>query len=235
MSVQGFLDFVDATWKFNSMDMMRCVELILPSVGSCCRTGVILHSEYGKIPLWFGEATYADVYDASGGQLQYNDDEDGQIGAMYFFFDGFPLWALYGDATCRAHIYYFDDRKILQGVYLEPVGPVAVKLGELRMEPCFLQRHDNGIVYEVFDALMIKCQDAFLKSSFPPTFITSHNVLFERKGLWLSASSENQDILFSIGFFSKEWLHVPLKELGWTKMLKEKEERRAAASQDLLF
>ncbi|MEM9803754.1 MAG: hypothetical protein AAF959_00615 [Cyanobacteria bacterium P01_D01_bin.56] len=216
------------------MDMMQCVELILPSVGSC-RTGVILHGEYSKTPLWFGEATYSDVYDASGGQLQYYEDEDGQIEAAYFFFDGFPLWAFYGDATCRAHIYYFDDRKILQGVYIQPVGSIAVQIRDLRMEPCFLKRHDNGIVYEVFDTLIMKCRDLFLRSTFPPTFMTAHNILFERIGLWFSASWENQDMLFSIGFFSKDWLHVPLQELGWAKMLKEREGRRAAASKNLQF
>lgn len=214
------------------MDMMQCVELILPSEDSS-RAGVILHSDYSKTPLWFGEATYVDVYDASGGQLEYEDSDDGQTEAMYSLFDGFPLWALYGDATCRAHIYYFDERKILQGVHLEPVGSVSVKLDHLRMEPYFLKTHDEGMLYEVFDVLMIKCRDALLKPSFPPTFITSHNVFFEGKGIWFSASWGNQDILSSIGFFSKEWIHIPLEELGWAKKLREREERKASASKDL--
>jgi hypothetical protein len=210
------------------MTHMKCVELIPASIGPT-KAGIVIHSEYQKTPLWFGEATYTDVFEASGRELAHEDDEDGVVGAMYSTLEGFPLWALYGDGGCLAHVYYFDEYQILQGVTFQPAAFVAVKIGDLVMNPYILARHDSGLEYATFDVLLVKLRNHLGELLKGERILTKYRGLYKNEGIWFSAGPENLDLVYSVGFFSQEALSIPLEEVGWSKVLQAREERRAAA------
>jgi hypothetical protein len=212
--------------RFSVMTGMRCVELVPLSTGEG-RAGVIIHGEFSRTPLWFGEATYPEVFEASGGQLLHAGDEDGVYEAMYGPMDGFPLWALHGDGTCSAHIYYFDEHQVLQGVTLEPVMGVSVKVGDLVMEPYFLERRDDGYQYPTFDTLVVKACGYFTKFLEGERVLLKYRGLYRQAGVFFAGGAENPNLLYSLGFFSQESLSVPLEVKGWAQYLREQEERRA--------
>ena len=208
------------------MSGMRCVELVPPSVGEA-KPGVILYGEFSKTPLWFGEATYSEVFEASGGELIHGDDDDGLIEAMYGPIDGFPLWALYGEGDCTSHIYYFNDEQVLQGVTLEPVSGIAVRVGDLVVEPCYLERRDDGYQYPIYDTLVIKVREYLNWLLDWERMLLKYRGLYRQEGIFFAAGAENPDLLYSLGFFSRESLSVPLEVKGWAKYLREQEERRS--------
>ncbi|RZM77801.1 hypothetical protein [Leptolyngbya iicbica] len=207
------------------MTEMRCIEIVPPSVGAG-KVGVIIHGEFSRTPLWFGEATYSEVFEASGRQLLHRDDEDGVYEAMYGPIDGFPLWALHGEADCTSHIYYFDDERVLQGVALEPVRGISVKVGDLVMEPYYLERRNDGYQYPIFDTLVVKARSYLDQCLEGDRLLLKYRGLYRQAGIFFAGGAENADLLYSLGCFSQEWLSVPLEALGWTNYLREREERR---------
>ena len=110
-------------------DFKFYIELF-PHFKNLVRGGIRVydHANRRKTPLWFGEATDANVDEAFRQKVFYNDLQEPPIEVLLPSFD-FSCFAMRGkiveDTFDAAYFFYFDSQRLLRGVAFSPVWDYA--------------------------------------------------------------------------------------------------------------
>jgi hypothetical protein len=180
------------------MSTITSIEL-LPSTNDSARAGVILKRGDQRTTLWFGEATYDDVYAASGQQVGYT--PPGEVEMPYTRWEIFPIYSVLRDVEklTFSHYYYFDEHRRLQAVDIHPVDDFSIRIAGIEA----YSMYQTGLhVFGVSVPKLRRILDEYLSGEITEV---GNFVLYRNAGLIVTGHSRAHEVSASLSLISQDW------------------------------